>query len=303
MDKIKFMNQIAIYFPARIQNIIKNLDNYVFDDISEIRLNLSSPLFIEYSGKRGYLSKCGITNNHTNAYIVTKDDILKCFELITKSSVYAYNRYINEGFITVTGGHRIGITGTCVLNDSKIMSVKDINSLNFRISHCRKGVSDIIMSELYTDFHFNNTLIISPPGCGKTTMLKDILCNLSRINKITKCVVVDERFELNIDDVNPNRTSISYIKGCPKKIAIPLAVRSMNPDVIIVDELASNDDILSARYAIYSGAFLIASTHGFDETSNEISLNNSLDMFSKVIVLSERNGPGTIEKILDRRKQ
>ena len=148
-------------------------------------------------------------------------------------------------------------------------------------------------------------IIAAYAGCGKTTFLRGLANELSsgrNKGNILKCAVIDERFEIaacesGISAMNVGMVT-TVISGCPKNIAIPMTVRSMTPDVIFTDELASEKDVIAVKYARASGCRVIATTHGINETCNELSFFNIQKLFDKIIILSSRNGPGTVERIL-----
>ena len=306
LDMTRKKEEIIPYLSYAIRNLFDVIDNELWEYVNEIRITVHKPLIINISGTKKYISENGLCSDENAAYTVTQDDMKMIFELITKSSVYAYNRHINEGFITLFGGNRVGICGKCSVYNDEIISVSDINSLNIRISHERRGASDIIFTDIYHGGKINNTLIISPPGCGKTTLLRDIALSLNdycKTGKIIVCAIIDERFELacinngiSSFDIGQNNFVIS---GCDKSKAILQVVRSMSPDVIITDELVGENDFEAINYASASGCNVIASVHGFDDEINEIKNNDVIKVFKKIVVLSNNRGLGTVERVID----
>lgn len=305
MDKFDKKAEIFPYLSPKIRNVFERFPTKYWNSLNEIRITVNAPLIADISGKKFYITSKGTALNMQDCYTATCEDVNSIMELVTKSSVYAYNRHINEGFITLPGANRVGICGNCAVKDGVIISVSDINSLNFRLSHSKPGISSIVFDDIYSNGEIFNTLIISPPGCGKTTFLRDIACSFSdvkRCGKIIVCAIIDERYELACIrnsvacmDVGVNSFVIS---GYKKSRAIPMIVRSMAPDCIITDELCCNDDFKAIDFARRSGCAVIASVHGYDENINEIAGFNFDNIFKKIVVLSKRNGPGTIEKIV-----
>lgn len=304
MDKKNTKKEVTSYLSKNIKRCLDVLSEDIWYKITEIRITVGCPILVAISGKRYYICENGISAICRNSYIVCEEDIRVIIELMTNSSIYSYEKFINEGYITLPGGNRVGVVGTCNCVNNVVSSVNNISSLNIRISHEKKDIALPVIDEIYYKNKIHNTLIISPPGCGKTTMLRDIariLGNGKIGNKLIVCGIIDERFEISCLDGTRRTLDVGnnnfVISGCPKNIAIPMVARSMSPDVIITDELCGKKDYDAICFAGMSGCNVIASVHGENEKVNELKFENIISFFEKIIVLSDKNGPGTIEKI------
>lgn len=185
--------QIENLFAGNIRNLLMDakLD---YDKLYEIRLRVGRPLFLTYDGGECFLRKPG-----QEQYLVTTEDLKETLEYVTGYSLYAYEDEIRQGFISVQGGHRVGVTGKVVLDRGRIMGMKYISCINVRLAHEIQGCADKVMPYIRTEKWVANTLIISPPRCGKTTLLRDIIRQLSNGWANTQGLtigVVDERSEL-----------------------------------------------------------------------------------------------------------
>ncbi len=303
MDKSK---NVLSYFPEYIKEFFASISDNQWKILNEICFICGQPITVTIGGIRRYLGKSGTNCDVSMAYKTNKNDISRIFELVTKSSLYAYKRFVTNGYTTLDEGHRVGICGDCVVENDKVINVNNINSLTFRITHDIIVNSEVILDEIYADGRILNAIIISPPGCGKTTFLRSVSAAISQKQKdsrIIKCAIIDERYEIAACKCGFQGMNVGYvsavISGCPRNIAIPMAVRSMSPDVILTDELSSNEDILAIKYAKASGCSIIATTHGLDENNNELKHFNLEGVFDKIFILSRANGPGTIEKVLN----
>ena len=294
-------------------NLREKIRNIKGENIEEIRLRINKPLIINGNQRDYFYNEKSkkLDMNMNNAYVVTKEDIEQTFQIICKYSIHSFMDDIKKGFITLRGGHRVGIVGKAIVEEGKVENIKHISSLNIRISKEVKNCSDKVMNHIIkSPTTINNTIIISPPQCGKTTLLRDIVRNLSngsdKFNfKGVKVALIDERNEiagsyLGIPQMDVGiRTDI--IETCPKDMGIIMVLRSMSPNV--TDEIGTEKDIKALYTALNGGVGLITTVHGdsIEDIRNRKELKNLLDeeLFKKVILLSARKGPGTVEKIYD----
>jgi stage III sporulation protein AA len=307
-------------FNSVIENIalelklpLSKLPNYLKSNIEEIRLRVNSPLLVYAEGKDYFVDKNGLTvGNPKDALIVNMEQLNKTFQLICSYSVYALKEEIRNGFITIKGGHRIGIGGKIIYGNEGIEGIKNISSLNFRIAREKPGISDQIMKFLFRDQKFCNTLIISPPQCGKTTLLRDMIRNLSNgMNKPFikgyKIGLVDERSEIaGIYNGIPQKEigiRTDVLDSCLKSHGIIMLIRSMSPNIIAVDEIGGDEDIKAIEDALRAGIKLIATVHGYsiDDIKERKSLKDlfSENVFERYIILDNSRGVGTIREIID----
>lgn len=219
-------------------------------------------------------------------YIVNQTEILQILEKICENSIYAYKNQICNGYITIKGGHRIGITGSAVVENEKIINIKYITSLNFRIArqvlNCSNKIIGQVIDEKNQDIY--NTLIVSPPGRGKTTILRDLIRKLSNgIDEINfkgrTCGVVDERGEIAAmyKGVPQNDVGIrtDIIENISKAKGIKILIRTMAPEIIACDEIGSKEDVEAIQEAIISGVKGIFTMHG--RTLEDVKSNNQIN--------------------------
>lgn len=310
----KISEEVINSLSINLREIIKSIsrDNV---NIEEIRLRSLKPLIVNSNNKDYFyntrLNKLDL--NMDNPYIVSKDDIEQTFQIMCKYSIHSFIDDIKKGFITLRGGHRVGIVGKTIIEDGQVKNIKHISSLNIRISREVLGCSDKVLKHIIKGKDkINNTLIISPPQCGKTTLIRDIVRNISNGNEEflfsgMKVALIDERNEISGSYLGVPQMDVGIrtdvIETCPKDIGIMMLLRSMSPNVIVTDEIGNMDEIKALYTALNGGVSLITTVHGdsIDDIRNRKELSNLLDseLFKKVIILSSKKGPGTIEKIYD----
>ena len=228
----KLKNEILYFFPDYIKNM-NDINENIINDAQEIRIRIGQPICIRTCREEKFFS-----------YIIKSKDILKIVENFCDNSIYSVQNEINSGFITIKGGHRVGITGTCVFENNTIKNIKYISSLNIRVAREVIGCGDKILKHTIEKRKFNNTLILSPPGCGKTTIIRDMIRQLSNGNEICdgyNVGLVDERSEIAAmykgmpqNDIG-KRTDV--MNNCYKDVGMKMIIRSMGPQIIATDEI------------------------------------------------------------------
>ena len=294
-------------FPDHIQSMLRSLPSSLLDELEEIRLREGRALEVNAGGHFYYLTAKGeMTSNPEHAYRPSHKDSNTLLDLITNHSLYTMEEELRRGFITITGGHRVGLSGRTVLSGGQVAHLRDISGFNVRVAREVQGVADQLLPKLLDFKHktINHTLIISPPQQGKTTMIRDLARQISygtwRHSKAQwqglKVAVVDERSEIAGSkrgvpsfDVGP-RTDV--MDSCPKAEGMMMMIRSMSPDVLIVDEIGRKEDIDALIEALHAGVRVIATAHGssVEELQTRLKAISSLgsDFFKAYVVLSRK---------------
>lgn len=265
------LEEILRYFPEKLENKLSEEIKDKLDSLEEIRLRVDRPIVLKFRDTDKVIK-----------YNVTTEDILSTLQILCENSIYSYQNQIAEGFITIKGGHRIGISGSCAIEDGKVINIRYIYSLNFRIARQVIGSSNLVLKHILNleNNSIYNTLIISAPGTGKTTILRDIIRQLSTGIKEIKFLainvgVVDERGEIAAmyKGIPQNDIGIKtdIIENVSKSIGIKMLIRSMAPKVIVADEIGKREDIEAIHYAICSGCRGIFTAHGSNFA--DVSLN------------------------------
>ena len=196
---------------------------------------------------------------------VTGEDLEAVLDIATGSSRYTASQSLRQGYLTAEGGFRIGVCGTAVLEGGEVALYRDLSSLNIRIPREQIGLADRVLPGLLAEGRLESTLVISPPGGGKTTLLRDLVRAFSD-EKNLRVSLVDERGELaavhrGVPQLQVGRHT-DVLDACPKAQAIPTLLRAMNPQVIAVDEVAVAGDVAALEQAAGAGVVLLATVHG-----------------------------------------
>ena len=264
MERQNRKSQILNILAKSVRRVVEE-DIPDFDDLQEIRLRTGKPLIVIYRNREVVLP------TERKQHITTKEEIRETMEYISHYSLYAYENELRQGFLTVEGGHRVGVSGKVIVEKDKVKNIQHISSVNIRMSHEVIGCADGLLPYITKNMQVCHTLIISPPRCGKTTLIRDLIRQISNGNAYVKgssVGVVDERSELGgcYLGVAQNDLAIraDILDCCPKAEGMIMLIRSMAPQVIAVDEIGTSEDIHAIEYAMQCGCKLIASVHGLD---------------------------------------
>lgn len=285
-------------------------------NLEEIRLRIKQPLLLRTAQNEYFIRSNGQIGNSEESYKVSREDLLLTLERMTFSSIYAAEENLRQGFLTLPGGHRVGITGELIVEKNEARSLKNISALNVRIANePQSSVLDLLVNLLDSKGRFCDTLLLSPPRAGKTTILRMLIQHLSRgvpfLGLEGQTIgVVDERGEIagmwqGIPAFDLGcRTDI--IDRSPKFIGISMLIRSMSPSIIAVDELGSPDDVGALEEAVRCGVKILATAHAdsLEEALKRPSLSKlfARRTFKRVVILSRSKGPGTVEEVIDMEK-
>ncbi len=287
------------YLDRDIYNLI--IKNFSFNDITEIRMRVNERIIIAIKNKKYFLK------NEDNEFVIVTRLVLDNFiKKISEYSIYAFNDAIINGYITLKRGIRVGLSGTVVTNEHKVITIKDFQSVNIRIPHTIRNCS-VPAYEFLVDEDVKNTLIISAPGAGKTTFIRDFVYQLYIRNQPQNILIADERNE--ICSVSNGETN-QYLGGfcdiytnCSKKFAFKNGIRSMNPDVIVTDEIDLEKDLDCIIDAINSGVKVIATIHAknIKQLKQKSTFDYVIDskIFERFVILTKDDGPGTLTNIYD----
>lgn len=292
----------------RLSRYLRALPQALKNQIQEIRLRSDRPVCLCTGTGVLFLHKEGIPGRTANSesLAVFREEIEEIFRRVCRYSVYSHQNEIKNGYVTILGGHRVGICGTMVYSGGEISGIREISSLNIRIAREIKGCADTLIGRIGGELT-GGLLIAGPPACGKTTLLRDLARQISEgiCGDTRKVVVIDERGEIAAscggvpqNDLGP---CCDVLDGCTKGDGILQAVRSLSPDFIICDELGGEQDAASVTEGLNAGAAVVATIHAGNprELLGRRQARRLLETgaFRTVVFLEGRSGPGRIREI------
>jgi stage III sporulation protein AA len=293
------LEDITNVMPQNTKDLITKYKG--IEKIQEIRLKVNKPMILQIGSAEVITDYC-----------ISCDDIKTILKKMSNYSIYSIEAELKQGYITIKGGHRVGICGNCIIENNIVKTIKNVSSVNIRVCKEVIGCSNKIMPIIVQGKFVLNTIIISPPKCGKTTLIRDITRNLSNGMKnpeITgkKICVIDERSEICASSDGIPQLDVGLrtdvLDNCPKSQGIMMAIRSMSPDIIVCDEIGTYDDVKSILAALNCGINLITTIHGYgiEDLKNRDVFKDILDnhIFQRAIVLSGKRGVGTVEYVYD----
>ncbi|MGN0334039.1 MAG: stage III sporulation protein AA [Lachnospiraceae bacterium] len=306
--------QIIRMFTGNLRKLMAELP-IDFERLQEIHLRAGKPLLLLYEHREIFVGKNGGISDRRNAVrIVTAEEIRDTFSAVCGYSVYAFGEEVKRGYLSVSGGHRIGITGSAVLEQGKVSTLKNLSGMNIRISHDVKDCAAPWKRWMYQEHQPLHMLFVSPPGCGKTTFLRDTIRLYSDGTGTEAGVnvgVADERSEIGGSYLGIPTHDLGIrtdlLDGCPKAEGMQMLLRSMSPRVLAADEIGSREDVEAIEEAIRSGCKILATVHGetMEELRNKPGLEKLLRecVFERYFFLKKGQTPGVVARIYDRQQQ
>lgn len=305
------ISAICSILPPLLAGILEKIPDATMQKVTEIRMRINCPLLMVLTGYDIMFNSSGeAVSAMEKAYICSREDLMQIVQLISKNSLYAFEQELRLGYFTIAGGHRIGVAGQAIMENGQVKALKNISSVNIRIARQVKGCANSLMTYILGK-GIASTLLISPPRCGKTTLLRDIVRQLSSGSVKTgfngvQVGLVDERSEIAACQYGVPTMDLGYrvdvLDGCPKANGMLMLIRSMAPQAIITDELGRQEDVQAVQEALNAGITVIATVHGKDEKEilhrpfvGELIKNR---FFDRYVVLDNKPGIGTVKKVV-----
>jgi stage III sporulation protein AA len=297
------VQEIFAVLPETIRQLLKKLPPSIQKDVEEIRIRVHRPLEVIVNHLPHYPEHQGCE------YVVTTKDAQFLLNQLSAYSIYAFEEELKRGFITMAGGHRVGLAGKVTLEKGYVKTVRDISSFNIRVAKQKIGTAEPLISHVYQK-GWLNTLLIGPPQSGKTTLLRD-LARLVSVGWSRKGIpplkvgIVDERSEIAaaVKGVPQHELGmrVDVLDGCPKAEGMMMMIRSMSPDVLIVDEIGRKEDCVAIQEALHAGVKVMTTAHGYEleEVSKRPAIRELLEIeaFDRCIELERRAKPGVVRRI------
>lgn len=293
------IEEIMRLFPDLMKRQLMTKIGTRWRSLQEIRVRIERPIELVFDTNTEWL-----TEN-----VPVKQDGIFLLNQLSQFSLYRMEEELKQGYITIRGGHRVGLAGKVNTLHGEVKAIKDITSFNIRIAKAKRGIADNYISYLYDNRYFN-TLIIGAPQTGKTTLLRDISRVISTgwggVNPV-KVGIIDERSEIAgcIEGIAQHDIGIrtDVLDACPKTEGMMMMIRSMSPEVLIVDEIGSKKDVEALQEALHAGVRIICTVHG--ESLEDIQKRSTFkalweeQVFDRFICLERTGKPGGVQSILD----
>lgn len=302
----KFDQAVGI-FPIELRELLLSLPVQIKKQVYEIRIRNDLPLHLCLGGRQAFLTTEGGLTEHPpkGCVIIDRNTLAECFRSVCGYSVHAHQEDMKRGFITLSGGHRVGICGTCVSENGQISGVREISSLNIRIAREIYGAADELIHLLGEKP--SGTLIAGVPGSGKTTVLRDLARRLSdgSLGRFYKITVIDERGEIAAMSGGAMQNHLGYscdvLSGYPKGEAMLQAIRTLSPDLILCDEIGDKNDVDGLLASMYAGVAIIATVHSgsIEELFSRRQMLPLMETgaFSTLCFLGDSSRPGRVSSL------
>jgi stage III sporulation protein AA len=320
--------ELSPYLPPRLSAALSEIDPRVWARVEEIRLRAGRPVILGLADGEAWVASAGgvcagdvfagsvRTGESREPFVLSAQEAELTLELATRGSVYAMQEQLAAGYLTLQGGHRLGIAGKAVVDSGQLRGLRHPNSFCLRLARDVYGAADAVLPYLLegTGQRIASTLFVSPPRCGKTTVLRDAARQLSNGSPRhgippQRVTVVDERSELAgcwgslpTRDVGL-RTDV--LDSCPKAAGMVLALRSLSPDVLATDEIGRGEDVAAIEEAANCGVAVLATAHAWDlaDLRRRPTMSDLLARgdFTRLVFLCRKPAPGAVAAVLDGR--
>lgn len=292
MDSMtKAFEEAAMFLPQKFRAVAQALSAEEKQNARELRLRAGCGFTVFVNGAEKQLLQG-----------VTAEDLSDVLELATESSLHCARTSVAQGFVTVRGGHRVGLCGSVVKSADGVFGMRELSSVSIRIAKEIKGISDSVYGEVMKKGSFRNMLIVAPPGCGKTTLLRDLVRSLS--NAGMRISLVDERGEIaakyrGVPQLDVGRCT-DVLDGVDKARGSMMLLRAMTPDVIAMDEISDETDCRAVKSIFGCGTGILATAHGknLSELVRRDTYRELFDMkvFECAVTL-EKDGDGFLKRV------
>ena len=304
------VTEAVSFLPDKLRVPILRISDDLKNEIKEIRIRRRCPVAVITHRERVFVRMNGtisLNDTEQGLCVAENNDVDDAVRRLCSFSIHAFQNEMKNGYITVSGGHRVGIAATSVLNEfGKITTIKNVSSLNIRIAREIAGAADDIINNVFYD-KIRSLLIVGEPASGKTTVLRDLAFRLSGPDfDYRRVCIVDERSEIaavNLGvSVNKLGAGCDVLDGYPKSDGMLIALRAMSPDVIICDEIGSDSDVYAIENVANAGVKLIATIHAesFSKLTKRPQFQKlmSTGAFDVAAVLSGKHAPGIVREVV-----
>ncbi|NPV90400.1 MAG: stage III sporulation protein AA [Firmicutes bacterium] len=308
------VEQVIIFLAPRIRQLLSHLPPETRTRMEEIRLRCGRPIILRYGQREASLDRAGRTVPVERGFQVEGEDIDRTLQIISQGSIYALEEELRGGYLTLPGGHRVGMVGQTVVEGGRVKTLKNVSAMNIRICREISGAADQLMPFLVETGkrRVYHTLLVSPPQGGKTTLLRDIVRQLSDgVQRLgfpgVNVGLVDERSEVagcygGVPQLDVGKRT-DVLDRCPKAEGMVMLLRSMSPEVVAADEIGRREDAAAVDDLLNAGIALVTTVHGrsMSDIRQRPVIQGLVErkVFERLVVLGRSRGPGTIEAVLD----